>query len=88
VQEIYIREESSVKENGRFAAINVLSNITVLPFAAINDTAAYQGRRTHANIEVTSTGPVTRTALTDNVGSFARDQLRAGSCDIVADADR
>jgi hypothetical protein len=62
------------------------TNVTVLPFATISGTAEYQGRPIHAGITVTATGPVTRTAVTTDTGSFVLDQLKAGTYTVTADA--
>ncbi len=63
------------------------AEVTVLAFGSISGTVTYQGRLEHAGIEVTATGPVTRTAVTDNAGDFALGQLKLGSYDVTADAD-
>lgn len=63
--------------------------ITVLPSTASSDgTIAYQGRLTHAGIEVTASGPITQTTITDAEGQYAFAGLGAGLYEIQADALR
>ncbi len=63
------------------------ADITVLPFEIMNGTVVYQGRLEQAGIDITVTGPVTLTALTDSEGAFTFDQLKAGDYEVKVDAD-
>ncbi|MBN1430747.1 MAG: PQQ-binding-like beta-propeller repeat protein [Anaerolineae bacterium] len=62
------------------------ASVTVLPFATLDGVASYQGRTSHADIEVTAVGPVTRSDLTDATGAYLIDQLEAGTYNVEADA--
>ena len=60
--------------------------ITVIPFGEIDGTATYQGRLTHADIQITASGPVTVTTATDANGDYVIDVLKTGSYTVTADA--
>jgi hypothetical protein len=60
--------------------------ITVLDTGSISGTVSYQGRLAHGDIEVTATGLVTGTDLTDAAGDFLIEPLRGGSYGVSADA--
>jgi hypothetical protein len=62
------------------------ASVTVLPFATIDGVATYQGRTSHASIDVTAAGPVTRSDVTDAGGAYLIDQLEAGIYAVEADA--
>lgn len=60
--------------------------LTVLDFGEISSTVTYQGRLTHADIDVVATGPVTNNDLTDGNGDFDIGGLKAGDYQVTADA--
>lgn len=61
-------------------------SFTVLPFAHVDGAAKYQGRTAHSAIDVTATGPVTKTGLTNAGGQFAVQDLKAGTYEVRVDA--
>ncbi len=63
------------------------AEITVIPFESLDGTVTYQGRLEQAGIDVTVTGPVTLSAVTDSEGAFTFDQLKAGDYEVKVDAD-
>jgi hypothetical protein len=60
--------------------------LTVLDYGEISSTVTYQGRLTHADIDVVATGPVTNNDLTDGNGDFDIGGLKAGDYQVMADA--
>jgi hypothetical protein len=62
--------------------------VTVLSFASIEGISTYQGRTEHDGIEITASGAVTTTAISDESGNYSLTNLKSGSVNIQADAER
>ncbi len=63
------------------------ASVTILAVGGLNGGVTYQGRLDHGNIEVTVTGPVTNSALTNSAGQYQLNQLKPGSYEVRADAN-
>ncbi len=66
---------------------SVDSSVTVLAYGNITGTVLYQGRLDHSGIDVSATGIVSATDVSDAAGAFDLVELRNGSYDVQADAD-
>ena len=73
--------------NGFAQSVSVSgADVIVIPFESMTGTIAYQGRLDQAGIDITVTGSVTLTTVTDSDGNFTFDQLKAGDYDVKVDA--
>jgi N-acetylneuraminic acid mutarotase len=64
------------------------ANITVLAFGILKGTVQYQGRLDATGIMVTAAGVVNLSGLTNSVGAFSLNQLKAGTYQVRADAPK